>query len=116
MTKQDLRYMKITLLQDFTTPLEAIDAGIVRYWKILKKYDNGDLLIERKGTRALIWAKEVEAGERHTEPNFSLPLGMHLGLELVEAPPRLSQRLTQAVRHLWAGKNAKELNKTRSRQ
>jgi hypothetical protein len=28
----------------------------------------------------------------------------------------LSQRLQRAVRHLWGGKNAKELNKTRSRQ
>lgn len=75
-------YMKIWLLADFT--LAAIDwgeAGTSHYWKITEEYDNGDVLVERGGKRALLWKEDVEKGERHSEPNFSLPLGLHLGLE-----------------------------------
>lgn len=75
-------YIKIWLLEDFTTMIDYGTKGATHYWKLVKEYDNGDIVVERKHSgRALLWAKDVAKGERHTEPNLSLPLGMHLGIE-----------------------------------
>lgn len=74
-------YIKIWLLEDFATGYSWGDKGTTRYWKIIEEYDNGDVIVTRGSKRALLWAEDVEAGERHSKPDFHIPTGLHLGLE-----------------------------------
>lgn len=74
-------YIKITLLEDMTTMLDYGTAGVVRYWKVRKRYDNGDLSIERGSERALLWVKDVKRGLYESEPSFYIPSGLKLKLE-----------------------------------
>lgn len=74
-------YAKIWTIEDFITPVDYGLAGTVRYWKVLKRYEDGDVLIERRNRRALLFGDQIKNGEYHYNPTFFLPSGLHLGVE-----------------------------------
>ena len=76
-----IEYAKIWTLEAFTTMIDYGDAGTVRYWKVLKRHSNGDVLIERRGARAYLLHELVKDNEYHSEPSWYLPNGLHLGIE-----------------------------------
>lgn len=75
-------YFRIWTLEGFTVgSIDYGTKGTSHFWKLIKTYDNGDVIVERKGKRALLWNKDILAGARHTGPNWSYPLGLHFGIE-----------------------------------
>lgn len=76
-------YMKIWLLEDFVVGpgVDWGSKGTAHFWRIIEEYEDGDLMVERGGKRALLWAADVKAGQRHSKPDFQIPIGLHLGLE-----------------------------------
>jgi hypothetical protein len=78
-------FWAVWLLEDFILG-PAVDwgnKGSLRYWKEIKQYDNGTVLIQRGNNRAILFTDEIKAGEKHMDPNFSYPLGLHFGIKYV---------------------------------
>ena len=75
------RYIKIWLLEDMILSYDRGDKGATAYWKVLKEYKDGDVLIQHNGNKALLTADDLKKGERHSKANFYNINGLHLGIE-----------------------------------
>ena len=79
-----MKYIRITLLEKMLFVLDISEPGEFRDWKIEEEYPNKYFISYGKYDRAFITKKELKAGRKDVEANFSLPTGLHVKLELIE--------------------------------
>ncbi len=86
-----MSYVKAVLLDKFILgpAVDWADAGETRYFEILETWENGDIMCRvDRYSKTFFTPAEIKAGKKIIEPNFSVPLGMKLSLEIVDELPK----------------------------
>lgn len=74
-------HFKITLLENLTTFSGTTAKGEFRIWKIAFWMPHGSAIITDGRERACLSKEEIEKGERHSKPSFSIPSGLDIKIE-----------------------------------
>lgn len=73
-------YVKITLLEEMVIGIDWAKKGDLSYWRVIDD-DGRRVILQHRFSKVSLTHEEIAQGERHSEPNLSLPIGLHVKLE-----------------------------------